>query len=190
MSANLAYDERQHNLRYELINGAEKLLARPAVPHANVAGNIFGILHSYLRGKKCKVFGEVDVFFDEQSRLVPDIIVVCDRRKIKYDGIHGAPDLVIEILSPGTAQNDRIVKKAVYEKYGVQEYWLVNPKDRSVEVFHHDGQELAAVGVYHAYEPKDWEMMSESEQKEQQFSVKVSLYPDLSITVQDIFEDI
>ena len=185
-----AYDERKENPRYELIRGEEKLLAQPATPHASVAKNIAFLLQSYLRGKRCKLFGEVDVFFDENNHFIPDLLVVCDPQKIKYNGIHGAPELIVEILSPGTAKNDRTSKKDVYEAFGVREYWLVNPKDKSVEVYHLLNGKFILDDIYHDYSEEDWDLLTEKEKAAQKFKVKVSLYDDLEIDVKEIFEDI
>ena len=190
LSTAAAYDERKEHPRYETIHGEERLLAQPATPHAGIAMNLSAILHNYLKGKRCKVLGEVDVFFDEENHLIPDLVVVCDRSKIKYNGIHGAPDLVIEILSPGTAMQDRTKKKDIYEAAGVREYWLVNPKDRSVEVYHLHEEKFILDNLYHDYSQEDWELLSEKEKAEQKFKVKVSLYEDLEVDVKEIFEDI
>lgn len=190
VETNFAYDERTANPRFELIGGEEKMLARPAVNHAAVAANITRIFTTYLRGKRCRFFAEVDVFFDEKNRLVPDAMIVCDKSKIKINGIHGAPDLVAEILSPSTAKDDRGRKKQIYEKFGVKEYWLVNPTDKSVEVYHNATGEFVLDDVYHEYTDETWEMLNEREKAAQKFSVKVSLYEDLAVTVKEIFEDV
>lgn len=187
---NIAYDERKENPRYELIHGKERLLAQPATTHASVAQNISFLLQGYLRGKRCKLFEEVDVFFDDDNHFIPDLLIVCDRSKIKYNGIYGAPDLIVEILSPGTAKFDRSLKKDVYEKAGVREYWLVNPKDRSVEVYHLVEGRFVLDNLYHDYSEDDWNLLSEKEKAEQQFKVRVSLYDDLEIDVKEIFDDI
>jgi Uma2 family endonuclease len=97
-------------------------------------GVLFNILKNYLKGKKCKVFAELDVYFSETDRFVPDVMIVCDRDKIKPDGVHGAPDLIVEILSPGTAKRDRTVKMDKYSHYGVREYWIVYPDSKTVSV--------------------------------------------------------
>ena len=73
--------------------------------------------------------------FPLMIRFVPDFMVVCDREKIKADGVHSAPDLVLEVLSPSTAKNDKGYKKSVYESSGVPEYWIVSPKEKSIEVY-------------------------------------------------------
>ena len=184
------YNESVENPRYEKICGEEKLLARPAAPHAFVAANIIRILGNYLRGRRCRVMSEIDVFLDADNRFIPDIVVVCDRKKIKYNGVHGAPDLVVEILSPGTAKYDRLGKKAIYEKFAVKEYWLVNPKDRSLEVNHLVDGKFVVDDIYHDYLPEELELLTDNEKAAQKFNVKVSLYDDLEVSVKEVFEDI
>ncbi|MBR2214159.1 MAG: Uma2 family endonuclease [Selenomonadaceae bacterium] len=183
-------NERLECPRYELINGEERMMTQPATNHSRISSNLNWIIHSYLRGKKkCKLFGEVDVYFDENNHYIPDLLVVCDKSKIKYDGIYGAPDLVIEILSPSTAKTDRYEKKAVYEKFGVREYWLVNPKDKSVDVFHLVNGKFELDDVYHDYNQVEWDMLTDKEKAAQKLKLKVSLYDDLEIDVAEIFED-
>ena len=182
-------NERLEKPRYEHINNRERLMTQPSVNHSRVANNLGGIIRNYLRGKKCQVFGDVDVYFDENTHYIPDVIIVCDKDKIKPDGIYGAPDLVIEILSPSTAKVDRTEKKATYEKFGVREYWLANPKDKSVEVYHLVDNAFLLDEIYHAYEPVEWKMLTEKEKAEQKLSLKVSLYDDFEIPVEEIFED-
>ena len=126
MNGNLAYQE---DWREELIGG--KLVAmspRPAFNHNRISENIDFIFRGYLRGKKCTPLGDgYDLYLDENNHFIPDFMIVCDRDKIQMDGVHGAPDLVVEVLSPSTAQNDRGHKKEVYAKCGVREYWIVSP---------------------------------------------------------------
>lgn len=182
-------NERLENPRYELINGEERMMTQPATNHSRIAYNLSRIIGSYLRGKHCKPFGEVDVYFDADNHLIPDMIIVCDKKKIKYNGIYGAPDLVIEILSPSTAKFDKYEKKAIYEKFGVREYWLVNPKDKSVDVFHLINGKFELDDVYHDYNQVEWDMLDEKEKATQKLKLKVSLYDDLEIDVAEIFED-
>lgn len=190
MSMPQAYhDEYAENPRYEVINGEEKMLARPVTAHAFISRNIMRIFSTFLRGKRCVVLDEVDVYFDEKNYFIPDIVIVCDRSKIKYDGIHGAPDLVIEILSPATAKRDRTVKKETYEKFGVKEYWLVDPVAKNVEVYHNIDGRFVLDELYHDYADIEWGMLSEKEQAAQKFNVKLSLYDEFSVSVKEIFED-
>jgi len=133
MNNNLAYLREG---REELINGKIVAMSPAATNHNRVAGNIFLLFGSYLRGKPCIPFGDGEkVFLTETDHFVPDFMVVCDRDKIKADGVHGAPDLVVEVLSPSTAQNDRGYKMGAYQRYGAREYWIVSPDEQTVQVF-------------------------------------------------------
>ena len=183
----MAYNERLENPRYELIGGEEVMLARPLINHDIVQGNLRRIIGNYLLGKRCDVFGEVDVYFDEDNHYVPDVIIVCDSGKVKPDGIYGAPDLVVEILSPRTMKRDIGIKKDIYEQFGVKEYWLVNPKDKSVTVYHLQEDHFVLDNVYSIMEEYEIKNMTEKEKTEHTLTLKVSLYDDLMIDVQEIF---
>ena len=185
----MAYNERLENPRYELINGKEVMLARPLFNHDVIQGNLRGIIYNYLRGKRCKIFGEVDVYFDENNHYVPDLGIICDRDKIKANGIYGAPDLIVEILSPRTVKSDRGIKKDTYEKYGVKEYWLINPQDKSIEVYHLLDGKYKLDNVYTIMPDYELEDMTEKEKEEYTLKLKVSLYDDLEIDVAEVFED-
>ena len=163
----------------------------PAVSHIDIAGNIYGIIRNYLKGKRCKVFPDgVEVYLGDEFKFRPDVTVVCDRDKIKADGIHGAPDLVVEVLSPSTFKRDRTVKKDAYEKYGVKEYWLVSGAEKTIEVYHlRDGKFVFDNG-YSIIPEWQWEEMTEEEKADAKLSLKVSLYEDLVIDIREIFEDI
>ena len=115
-------------------------------------------------------------------------MVVCDRDKIKQDGVHGVPDLVVEVLSPSTMRNDRGHKKDAYAQCGVQEYWIVNPVDKSVESYCLDGAVYVLHDVY-ALRP-DWELekMTDEERAALVTQFKCSLFDDLTIQIADIFE--
>lgn len=175
----------------EIINGQEVLMSpRPALTHSAVAGNIHAIFRRFLRGKRCKTFIEPDVFLDENNNFVPDVLIVCDRDKMKGDGIYGAPDLVVEVLSPSTATRDRGIKKDAYEKAGVKEYWIVDPVSKSIDVHHLKEGKFVLDHVYTVYPDWEWERMTEEQRAAARLSVKVSLYADLLVDVREVFEDI
>lgn len=177
------------DLKYELIAGVTYMMAPPNYRHNMIAGNIYRIISTYLRGKRCKAVYETMVYFDENNKFIPDLAVVCDRKKIKANGIHGAPDLVIEIISPSTQKRDMGVKQDSYEKFGVKEYWLVNPRDKSITVYLLRDGKYKLDNVYIDWEPEDWNMLDDKEQQEQKFTLKISLYDDLEIHVKEIFEE-
>ena len=191
METAIMFDEEKRR-RHEVIDGVPVLME----PSASVAHNIVGMnlvlkLGSYLKGKRCQLFMDgVDIHFDEKNTLVPDLAIVCDRKKIRPDGVYGAPDLVVEILSPSTAKRDRIQKKAVYERFGVKEYWLVNTKEKAIEVYLLKDGRLELDNVYTVYEEWQWKQLSDEEKAAAQLSVKVSLYDDLEIDIRDIFDEV
>ncbi|CAL1240219.1 Uma2 domain-containing protein [Candidatus Methylocalor cossyra] len=131
--------------RYELVDGVAYLMApAPTLEHQDVAGEIYFQLRRALEGKPCRAFiAPVDVRLpkadeaDERIDTVvqPDVLVVCDETKLDRRGVRGAPDLVVEVLSPATASHDQLLKRRVYERAGVLEYWLVHPADRVLTVY-------------------------------------------------------
>ncbi len=133
------------DVRYELIDGTAYLMApAPTLEHQEVAGEIYFQLRQALAGKTCRVFiAPLDVRFpkteaaDERidTVLQPDVLVVCDLSRLDHRGVCGAPDLVVEVLSPSTASHDHVWKRRVYERSGVREYWLVHPIDRMITVY-------------------------------------------------------
>ena len=119
----------------------------PTISHQSISAKLTTQLTVFLRGKPCKVLAApVDVRLcadsDDGTVVQPDIIVVCDQSKFDPGGksVTGAPDLVMEILSPSTARRDLVTKFRLYQKHGVSEYWTVDP-DRKTVAAHtlHDG---------------------------------------------------
>ena len=186
MSENLAYKEER---REELLGGRVVMMVpSPRWNHMAVSGNIYKIFANYLSGKKCTPIQDgFDLYLDDKNRFVPDFMVVCDPDKIENDGVHGAPDLVAEVLSPSTARNDKTHKKDVYAKCGVREYWLVSPADKFVEVYRSDGTEFALHDVYALYPAGQLAQMSEAERAAVVTQFKCSLFDDLDISLEDIF---
>lgn len=127
--------------RYELIDGAVYMMSpAPSPVHQRVSGNLFLQLATYLKGKTCEVYAApFDVRLDadglDDTVVQPDLSVVCDPGKIDARGCKGAPDMVVEILSPGSVNHDQLVKFNKYRQAGVLEYWIVNPQARNVQVY-------------------------------------------------------
>ena len=185
MNDNLAYQEER---REELIGGKVVMMSPASVNHTFVSGNIYWLFASYLRGKKCTPISDGStVFLTDKDHFVPDVMVVCDPDKIKSDGIYGAPDLVVEVLSPSTARNDRTYKKETYANCGVREYWLVSPEEKSLDVYRTNGTEFVLHDIYSLH--PDWELarMSEEERAALVTHFQCSLFDDLDISLEDIF---
>ncbi len=127
-------DERRLKQRSEMINRKTMMLSlRPVVNHNKIIVNLSILFGVYLKGKKCTNLSDgVDVHLEEKNRVLPDSMIICNQDIIKRDGVYGAPDLVIEVLSPSTAHRDKGDKKALYEKHGVKEYWIISPDEKSI----------------------------------------------------------
>jgi len=132
--------------RRELFDGMVKMMTpAPSNKHQFISTNFTGIFWSFLRGKKCKVLhAPSDVRFPSimsikdgvvYTVLQPDIYIVCDLSKLDDKGCLGAPDFIIEIVSPGSSRRDIKDKFEIYQEHGVREYWIVNPNDENVNVF-------------------------------------------------------
>lgn len=127
--------------RWELIGGiAYAMSPAPTVRHHDVSVGLFGHLKDKLKGKPCKPFiAPVDVILSTVDVVQPDVFVVCDPAKITEKNIQGAPDLVVEILSPSTAAKDLREKKALYEKSGVREYLVLDSLECYAQRYHLQG---------------------------------------------------
>lgn len=128
------------DVRYELIDGiAWMMTPSPSRWHQELVGEIFYQVRRSLEGKPCRAYpAPFDVRLpkaDEPDDLIdtvvqPDVLVICDREKLDQAGVRGAPDWVVEVLSPSTAAHDQTRKLSAYERAGVPEVWLVHPVDR------------------------------------------------------------
>jgi Uma2 family endonuclease len=126
--------------RWELIDGVVyNMSPAPTTRHQNIAGRLYSRLEQTLRGKPCQPFiAPVDVILSERDVVQPDVIVVCDPAKITEKNIQGAPDLVVEVLSPSTAAKDLREKKALYQRAGVREYLVIDPLEQYAQVWRQD----------------------------------------------------
>lgn len=152
----LAWDE---NDRIEIISGEAIMMASPSRMHQKISGEIFRQLANYLEGKKCEVYSapfavrlfeqETDLPEDADTVVEPDISVICDSGKLDRYGCKGAPDMIIEVLSPSSLRHDRLVKLNLYQRAGVREYWIVDPENRAVQVFLQDAS--GSLRIYEEY---------------------------------------
>ena len=139
----LIWDE---NERTEIIGGEAVMMPPPPTStHQKISGELFYQLYNYLKGKKCEVYAapfavrlfekDGDSPEDVDTMVEPDISVVCDPGKIDKHGCKGAPDMVVEILSPSTQRHDRFTKFSLYQRAGVREYWIVDPDSGVAQSF-------------------------------------------------------
>ncbi len=134
------YRQLPEGAPYQLINGQLVMSPSPKINHQEIMSKIFLQIGNYLNIKplgRC-FFAPVDVHFDELNVFQPDILFVSNKNLsfIKEDGVYGAPDIVIEVLSTGSAFTDTEQKFKIYEKYGVKEYFIVDPEDKNVTAYY------------------------------------------------------
>ena len=125
---------------FQLIEGELVLSLSPKMFHQDIAGRIYAMILQFLEKKPLgEVFiSPLDVFLSDVNVFQPDVIFVSNARRsiLTEHGIEGAPDLVVEILSPGTARYDKGSKRKIYARTGVKELWIVDPELKSIQVYH------------------------------------------------------
>jgi Uma2 family endonuclease len=168
--------------RLELFKGRIfKMSPAPSLYHQKVAGNIHGILWNIFKNQSCNLFmAPFDVRLLDKKKLAsdheiytvvqPDLCVICDRTKIDKRGCIGAPDLIIEILSPGNSKKEMTYKYDLYQEAGVLEYWMVNPVDKTIFIY------VLKDGVFEGQQP----LIEESQ-------IKSLLFPQLDFILSEIF---
>ncbi|MDI6735652.1 MAG: Uma2 family endonuclease [bacterium] len=167
--------------RWELINGvAYNMSPAPSRRHQDILRELSMQISNYLVNKPCRIYfapfdvrlPENDEIDDEIETVVqPDIVVFCARNKLDDRGARGAPDIVIEILSPYTAKKDMVTKRSLYERHKVGQYWIVNPQTEEVVIF----------------KLKD-NKYGEPEEYKKEDRVKVDIFEDLEIDLGKIFK--
>ena len=172
------------NERWEIIDGVPYMQAAPTPIHQEILMEISKQFAVYLTGKPCKVYpapfcvriskGDEKKNEDIKKVFEPDITIVCDKSKIDKEGCKGAPDLIVEILSPSSIKMDRVEKFNRYEKAGVKEYWIVEPEGKLVSVFVlQDNQRYGRQDIY-----------TEDDK------INVFIFPDLVVNLKPVFDTI
>lgn len=158
--------------RAELIDGQIYMMSPPNTRHQEICGGLYYKIRHYIEHKngKYKIYiapFAVFLFDDNENYVEPDLCVICDTEKIDDTGCHGAPDWVLEITSPSTQRMDYSIKLFKYRMAGVREYWVINPKTQTVNVF-------------------DFEHETESNQYSFHENIPVCIYKDLVIQIADL----
>ena len=125
--------EKEDNFNYELIDGMVMMSPRSTLEHQSISGNIYYELRNVLNGMSCKPIQEIE-FVLEGNILIPDLAVICND-DLKGKRYEKAPLIVIEIVSLSSVSRDYILKRRKYEQLAVQEYWIVSPDERCIDVF-------------------------------------------------------
>lgn len=138
--------------RYELIEGDLHMTPAPVTAHQIISGRLhFRLMeHVQKKGLGIVLAAPTDIVLSEEDVVQPDILFISNERRgiIKPENIRGAPDLVIEILSPSTAERDLVIKKKLYARHAVREYWIVNPDEKTIEVMTWSEDGFKTVQVY------------------------------------------
>ncbi len=167
------YYNLPENVRAEIIDGQIYYQAAPSRIHQEILGELYTIIHNYIKSKKgsCKVYpAPFAVELGESDRLTivePDISIICNPDKLTDRGCIGAPDWIIEIVSPSNSSHDYVKKLNLYANIGVREYWIVNPMKKNIYVYY--------------FEENQFETMVYTFQNK----VKVNIYEDFYIDFSD-----
>jgi Uma2 family endonuclease len=132
------YYRLEGDQRYEIIGGNLLMAPAPDTWHQNWVGSLFDILRSHARKHQSgRVFvSPIDVVLDEENTVQPDLVYISNERSgiIQRRAIFGVPDLLVELVSPSSVRRDRYDKKELYARFGVREYWIGDPANRSLEI--------------------------------------------------------
>jgi len=144
--------ENEHRLEY--FDGEVVYLESPSVKHQQVLLNIAAEFRNYFRGKSCEIFiSPLDVWLKNEEKTAkvkvqPDLIVITDKSGLKENAYEGVPALVIEIISTSNQTHDSIRKYSIYMEFGINEYWMVNPELKTVEVYVLEEDEYKQAAIY------------------------------------------
>lgn len=166
------YEALPEDARVEIFDGQIYSMASPTQDHQTISMELSTILNTYLKRKKgsCRVFhASFDVKLNDAPLTIvqPDLMIVCDKDKLDGKRCNGAPDFIIEIVSPGNPSDDYIRKLYYYKNADVREYWIVDPCRKIVTVNYFEGNLL---NVQYSFES----------------TIKVNIYDDLYINFPDI----
>lgn len=157
---------KKDNTKYELIDNILFMSPRPNYKHQEIMGNLYLEIGNYLKGKPCKVFTEAELQLDDNV-IIPDISIICGLENTDFQRYKEAPELVIEILSDSSRYTDGFTKLNKYEKFGVKEYWIANPKTEIITIYNFENNTIIE--------------FTKSE------ILKSSLFSDLKINLRNIF---
>jgi len=136
--------------RVELIDGVIYDMAAPTLIHQAIGDSLQTWFNNYIREKHgtCRAFTslvDVQLDCDDRTMVQPDVLILCDLSKARWGRVYGAPDLVVEVLSPSTSKKDRSLKLSKYKRAGVREYWIVDPKRKTVLVYEFEKGDTATL---------------------------------------------
>lgn len=171
--------EKINNVIYDMSPSAD-------YRHGTVNLNIYHNIKLQLKDSLCMVFAEnLDFIIDSENEdyVIPDVMVICDKKHLDKGAYRGVPRFIVETLSPSTAARDKKEKKTIYAAKGVEEYWIVDPRAHSLEIYHLENSDYQLVNVY----------MLESDKTDLAYNAETEItllsFPNISMTLSDIFAD-
>lgn len=179
MKDDYAKQEKVNGLTYSLMPMAD-------YRHGTVNLNIQRKIGNQLKNTSCMVFAEnLDWRFDEYGTeyVIPDVMIINDRKYLNKGQYTGVPKFIVETLSPSTALKDKTVKKELYARKGVDEYWIVDSKAHNIEVYYLEGEGYRLVEVYIL------ENDTEDEDYNAQTEITLRAFPEIKMTLAEIFEN-
>ena len=177
------YKDFDDSMRCEIIEGEVVMMSPSPIPmHQDIAGKIYASMLQFFKGKKCRPFmAALDIILDyhynsENSQIIlqPDVLVLCDKSKLDRRGIIGAPDLVVEVISPSSAKYDFGKKLELYLAYGVKEYWIVDSNAKTIHLNFEVNKDYEEI-IYYA-DDRDKNI------------IKSRLFSGLELELNDIFD--
>ena len=192
-AADTVFNERLMYPTYEIIGGKKIMAPSATLFHSDAIDELLFEFRLYFRQHQNSgyAFGDhVDVHFSEDSVYKPDLVVITEENKSIMStnkAIYGAPDMVVEVLSRSTRKNDLTVKKDTYEKYGVKEYWIIDPLMRIIYTYILCEGKFVLGYEYTCYDDDEFKDLPEEEKAEVKFEISPSIFPDLKIKLRDIF---
>ena len=155
--------------------------------HSIVNGNIYGKLREGLKGSLCLTFMEnLDYRYHAEENddyVIPDVMVVCDRKHLKGSAYTGVSRFIVETLSPATALNDKTIKKDIYQNAGVSEYWIVSPKERTVEIYYLEDAVYVLKNLYILQDDAEEDYNADT-------IITVRDFPHITMTLPEVFENV
>ncbi|OON98703.1 MAG: hypothetical protein ATN35_03905 [Epulopiscium sp. Nele67-Bin004] len=178
------------NWKQEVINGKTFCMAPPTGRHNEIMGNLYLEFANYLKGKRCKAFIELGIYLEEGNTtdyVVPDLSIICDKDTRNLTKFEGVPDLIVEVLSTNS-KHDKVTKYVLYEKVGVQEYWIVDPKSKTIDQYILIDGKYTPINTFTMLSDVEIADLSDEDKKEYTTIIKPTILADLEINITDIFE--
>ena len=174
-------DEKMNGVVYDMSPA-------PGYRHGIINGNLYNIIKTGLKNSLCLVFMEnLDFRYHpdlNDDYVCPDIMVICGRKDLKGGAYSGVPKFIVETLSPSTAKRDRSEKKDIYEKAGVEEYWIVAPQGKSVEIYYLENGRYILEQSYILQDDK------EDEHYNAETEISLKAFPHIKMILSEIFDGV